>query len=156
MRCLCARRRPLPHRQQPPSRRRRRPRGRSGRRGTGAPAGEGGEESAESAKKIKTESGAAPAAAAPAAAADGKAVVPATAPAAALLPADEDFKPSAAIVEVLINFLIRVALIAADGKDANAHQLSEQCVALLADGLAVVGGRQHQARVFREADLSGE
>jgi hypothetical protein len=38
---------------------------------------------------------------------------------------------------VLINFLIRVALIAADGKDASAHVLSEQCVALLADGLAV-------------------
>ena len=53
-----------------------------------------------------------------------------------LLPADEDFKPSAAIVEVLINFLIRVALIAADGKDDQAHSLSAHCVALVSDGLA--------------------
>ena len=84
------------------------------------------------AKKVKTESGAV---AADAPSSDKAAVT--DKPPVQLLPADEDFKPSAAIVEVLINFLIRVALIAADAKDAQAHALSEQCVALLADGLAV-------------------
>ena len=59
------------------------------------------------------------------------------APAAAEVRGDEDFKPSAAIVEVLINFLIRVALIAADGKDAATHVLSEQCIGLLESGLTV-------------------
>jgi hypothetical protein len=38
---------------------------------------------------------------------------------------------------VLINFLIRVALIAADGKDPASHTLSEQCIGLLDAGLAV-------------------
>ena len=86
---------------------------------------------------------AAPAAAAPAgagaAAAPAAAAPAATAPAAAArkgpLPPDDDFKPSAAIVEVLINFLIRVGLITADLR-ASAG-LSERCIKLLELGLAV-------------------
>ena len=67
--------------------------------------------------KAPTAAGAAPAAA-PAAGAPGAAApaaagapgaAPAAAPAPAPAPADDEFKPSAAIVEVLINFLIRVA-----------------------------------------------
>ena len=63
---------------------------------------------------------------------------PAGAPAAS---GDDEFKPSAAIVEVLVNFLIRVALIAGETKDAQgaagAAGLSEHCVALLDQGLGV-------------------
>merc|ERR1740117_176779 len=88
---------------------------------------------------MKVEGGAA----APAAAADSKeAVKEAAAPAGAAVvkaagavPMDDDFRPSAAIVEVLMNFLIRVGLIACEHKDAAG--LSEQCVRQLEAGLAV-------------------
>ena len=102
--------------------------------GAGAP-------DAAAAPAVSAPPAAAPAAAAPPAAAGtpppANAVVPAAAPAAATMPVDEEFKPSPAIIEVLINFLIRVALIAADGKDPASHTLSEQCIGLLDAGLAV-------------------
>jgi len=80
--------------------------------------------------------------------APSSAVVPAASPAAtavaaaavAVAPlappsAADDFRPSAAIVEVLVNFLIRVALLTAEGKDG--VELSERCVQLLGSGLSV-------------------
>jgi len=67
---------------------------------------------------------------------EGASVGPAPSAAPAATPSvDEDFKPSAAIVEVLISFLIRVALIVGENKDAQG--LSEQCVTLLDSGLSV-------------------
>jgi len=50
-------------------------------------------------------------------------------------PAEDEFRPSAAIVEVLVNFLIRVALLAAEGKDG--PELSGRCVSLLDSALSV-------------------
>jgi transformation/transcription domain-associated protein len=48
---------------------------------------------------------------------------------------EDEFKASAAIVEVLVNFLIRVALVAGDSKDAQG--LGDQCVILLDQALGV-------------------
>ena len=50
---------------------------------------------------------------------------------------EDEFKASAAIVEVLVNFLIRVALVAGDSKDAQG--LGDQCVILLDQARAQQG-----------------
>ncbi len=115
-----------------------------------------GREEGGAAKKIKTESGVGvPTAAAPTptpsvvstpsastpVAAQGTAPAgavaapgaPAAAPAQA--PTDDDYKPNGTMIEMVVNFLMRVALITAEPKET--AQLSERCVKLLDKSLQI-------------------
>ena len=48
----------------------------------------------------------------------------------------DDFRLTTAMIELLINFLVRLALFSSDNKEPLVHQLSMQCVALFKVSLA--------------------